>query len=57
MLMVEVIVSWCDNQMSVTNSILTVLVLPDSAVALMSRGRLLRELECIMSSESEIYAW
>ena len=57
MLMVEVIVSWCDNQMSVTNSILTVHVLPDSAVALMSRGRLLRELECIMSSESEIYAW
>ena len=56
MSVVEVIVSWCDFQMSVTNSFLTVHVLLDSAVALMSRGRLLRELEYIMSSESEIYA-
>lgn len=57
MLMVEVIVSWCDNQLPLTNSFLTVHVHPDSAVALIRRGRLLRELEYIMSSESDIYYW
>ena len=57
MLMVEVIVSWCDNQLPLTNSFLTVHVHPDSAVALIRRGRLLRELEYIMSSESDVYYW
>ena len=55
--MVEVIVSWCDNQLPVTNKFLTVHVHPDSAVALNSCGRLLRELEYRMSSESNLYYW
>ena len=55
--MVEVLVSWCANQLPVTNSFLTVHVHPDSAVALMRWVRLLRELEYIMSSESEVYYW
>ena len=55
--MVEVSVSWCANQMSVTNSFLTVHVHPDSVVALMRWACLLRELEYIMSLESEVYYW